>query len=162
MLRCYNDYTKDMTHKADIDVDRLANEIRHIDGSHTMGAGELAEHLVRGEIFTDLLDEVERMRESETNYLKHGYYLTAALREISELANNHPEQAMAAEISSILETMWENITKNSPGRAQSLWGALTRSEQEEYRDIHYEVVPNGEARAHELEDLARKRLDEQG
>ncbi len=142
-----------------LDVDRLSNEIREIDGDHTMGAGELAEKLSDAEVYTHMAEEVERMRESEISYLKHGYFLTGTLREISEYVDKLPDDPTAVHIRSILDDMWTNLTEKAPGRAQSLWGKLTRSEQEEYRDIHYEAVPGGEERAHELEDLARERLD---
>jgi hypothetical protein len=140
-----------------LDTDKLAAAIREIDGNHKVGAAELAEKLAESEPIKVLLDELERARASETNFLKHGHYLTTALRQITEYVKDHPEADISREISSIMETMWHDIGTKSPGRAESLWGRLTRSEQEEYRDLHYDPTGHNEERSVQLEELARLR-----
>jgi hypothetical protein len=142
------------------DTDALAAAIREIDGKHKIGAGQLAEKLVEAPPLKSLLDEVERTRASEVNFLKHGHYLTFALKQITEYVKNHPETDISKEISSIMEDMWVDIATKSPGRAESLWGRLTRSEQEEYRDLHYDPIGGNEERSIQLEELARMRQAE--
>lgn len=55
--------------------------------------------------------------------------------------------------------MWQDTSNASSEHAHSLWAKLTRGEQEEYRDLHYESgQAGGEARAREIESLAYSRL----
>lgn len=148
-----------MADPARIDVDRLAQEIRAIDGPHTMESDRLAKYLVQGESIQGLVCEVERARASEINFYKHGMYLTTTLREITDLVNSESDSDLAIKIRSMVADMWQDISDKSPGHAQSLWNKLTRSEQEEYRDIHYEPgQPGGEERSREIEQLAHSRL----
>lgn len=147
-----------MTDKAEVNIDDLAAVIRDVDGNHKLGAGALAEEILSSPTIASLTDEVERSRMSEIDFFKHGLYLTTALKAISDLVKENPDSEISKKIDTILEKMWSGIVEQSPGAAESLWGTLTRDEQEEYRDIHYSPGTEGEPRSREIENLARERL----